>query len=83
MALLNFAKGALAAFWLLAALNLFYPLGDAWYWPVNLIAGATLLAHVGEVALFNKRLSQRPQPWLDCVQVLLFGILHVRGLRQA
>lgn len=82
MALLNFAKGALAAFWLLAILNLFFSLGDTWYWPVSLIAGAILLAHVGEVALFNKRLSQRPQPWLDRLQVLLFGILHLRGLRQ-
>lgn len=83
MALLNFAKGALAAFWLLAILNLFYPLGDAWYWPVNVVAGAILLAHVGEVALFHKRLSQRPQPWLDRLQVLLFGFLHLRGLRPA
>lgn len=55
MALLNFAKGALAAFWLLAILNLFYPLGDAWYWPVNVVAGAILLAHVGEVALNCRR----------------------------
>lgn len=83
MALLNFAKGALAAFWVLAILNLLYPLGDAWYWPVNLIAGAILLAHVGEVALFNKRLASRPQPWLERAQVLLFGVLHLRGLRSA
>lgn len=83
MALLNFAKGALAAFWLLAILNLLYPLGDAWYWPVNLIAGAILLAHIGEVALFHKRLGQRPQPWLDRLQVLLFGFLHLRAMRQA
>lgn len=34
-----------------------------------------------KVALFNKRLSQRPQPWLDRVQLLLFGFLHLRGLR--
>jgi len=47
------------------------------------VAGAILLAHVGEVALFNKRLSQRPQPWMDHLQVLLFGFLHLRGLRQA
>lgn len=82
MVLLNFAKGALAAFWLLAILNLFFPLGDSWYWPVNLLAAGILLAHVAEVALFNQRLSQRPQPWRERLQVLLFGFLHLQALRR-
>lgn len=59
MHLLSFAKGALAMFWLLALANLFVPLGEAWFWPVNLAAAAVLLAHVGEVLLFRQRLQSR------------------------
>ncbi|WP_445938469.1 hypothetical protein [Pseudomonas sp.] len=44
MQVLIFAKGALAAFWLLALLNLLYPMGEGWYLAVNLIAGGMLLA---------------------------------------
>ena len=65
MHLLSFAKGALAMFWLLALANLFVPLGEAWFWPVNLAAAAVLLAHVGEVLLFRQRLQGRPQPWFQ------------------
>ena len=45
MPVLIFAKGALAAFWLLALLNLLYPMGEGWHLAVNLIAGGMLLAH--------------------------------------
>lgn len=83
MQLLSFAKGALAGFWLLAILNLIYPMGENWYWTVNLAALAMLIAHAGEVVLFNRRLADRPQPWLERAQVLLFGVLHLRGLRSA
>lgn len=83
MHLLSFAKGALAMFWLLALANLFVPLGEAWFWPFNLVAAAVLLAHVGEVLLFRQRLQGRPQPWLERAQVLLFGVLHIQGLPRA
>jgi len=80
MHLLSFAKGALAMFWLLALANLFVPLGEAWYWPVNLAVAAVLLAHIGEVLLFRRRLQAQPQPWLARMQVLLFGVLHIQAL---
>jgi putative membrane protein len=80
MHLLSFAKGALAMFWLLALANLFVPLGQAWFWPVNLAAAAVLLAHIGEVLLLRRRLQAQPQPWLARMQVLLFGVLHIQGL---
>jgi putative membrane protein len=80
MHVLTFAKGALAAFWLLALLNLIYPMGEGWQLAVNLIAGGMLLAHVGEMLLFQARLQARPQPWLERAQVVLFGFLHLRGL---
>ena len=80
MSVLIFVKGALAAFWLLALLNLLYPMGEGWYLAVNLIAGGMLLAHIGEMLLFKARLVGLPQPWLQRVQVLLFGFVHLRGL---
>jgi len=80
MSVLIFAKGGLAAFWLLALLNLLYPMGEGWYLAVNLIAGGMLLAHIGEMLLFKARLVGLPQPWLQRVQVLLFGFVHLRGL---
>lgn len=83
MHLLSFAKGALAMFWLLALANLFVPLGEAWFWPVNLAAAAVLLVHFGEVLLFRQRLQGRPQPWLERAQVLLFGVLHIQSLPRA
>ncbi|HBX55528.1 DUF1145 domain-containing protein [Pseudomonas sp. UBA2684] len=79
MHVLTFAKGALAAFWVLALLNLLYPMGESWYLAVNLIAGGLLLAHIGEMMLFKTRLVGQPQPWLQRVQVLLFG----RGLARS
>ncbi|SED68964.1 DUF1145 domain-containing protein [Pseudomonas anguilliseptica] len=79
MHVLSFAKGALALFWLLALANLFVPLGEARYWPVNLAAVSILVAHVGELLLFKQRLQQRPQVWLDRAQVMLFGMLHLQG----
>ena len=80
MSVLIFAKGGLAAFWLLALLNLLYPMGEGWYLAVNLIAVGMLLAHIGEMLLFKARLVGLPQPWLQRVQVLLFGFVHLRGL---
>lgn len=83
MHLLSFAKGALAMFWLLALANLFVPLGPAWFWPLNLAAAAVLLAHIGEVLLLRRRLQAQPRPWLERMQVLLFGVLHIQGLPRA
>ena len=81
MHVLSFAKGALAMFWLVALLNLIYPFGEPLHRPLLLTAGVVLLVHVGEAALFNGRLKTRPFPWLERLQVLLFGFLHLRGLR--
>lgn len=76
----SFAKGALAAFWLLALVNLFYPLGDAWFWPVNGLAAAMLAAHLAEVMVFRKRLNASAKPWLNRLNVLAFGVLHLPAL---
>ncbi|MFI8744452.1 DUF1145 domain-containing protein [Pseudomonas sp. NPDC077186] len=81
MKLLSFAKGALAMFWLVALLNLFYPFAaplDGW---VNWTALALLLAHAFELLLFRARLHGRPGLWRQRLQVLLFGLLHLQTLR--
>lgn len=81
MKLLSFAKGALAMFWLVALLNLFYPFAAPLGGWVNWAALLILLAHVGELLLFRSRLSVLPGLWWQRLQVLLFGVLHLRSLR--
>ncbi|MDH4555108.1 DUF1145 domain-containing protein [Pseudomonas sp. BN417] len=81
MHVLSFAKGALAMFWLVALLNFIYPFGEPLHRGLLWASAAMLLVHVGEAALFNGRLKTRPFPWLERFQVLLFGFLHLRGLR--
>ncbi|KAF1072803.1 MAG: hypothetical protein GAK45_00077 [Pseudomonas citronellolis] len=74
--LLSFAKGALSMFWLAAVLNLIYPFGEL-HRPLLWVSAILLLVHLGEVLLLARRL-----PWLERVQVLLFGVLHLSGRRQ-
>lgn len=78
---LSFAKGALAMFWLVAVLNVVYPFAEPLHGWLLAASALMLLAHVIEMAIFNRRLAQRPQPWLDRVNVLLFGVLHLKSLR--
>jgi putative membrane protein len=81
MNLLSFAKGALAMFWLVALLNLFYPFAAPLGGWVNWAALLVLLAHVGELLLFRSRLQGMPGQGWQRLQVLLFGVLHLQGLR--
>jgi putative membrane protein len=81
MNLLSFAKGALAMFWLVALLNVFYPFAAPLGGWVNWAALAVLLAHVGELVLFGSRLRGLPLLWWQRLQVLLFGVLHLQTLR--
>ncbi|KJU76928.1 DUF1145 domain-containing protein [Pseudomonas chengduensis] len=81
MNLLSFAKGALAMFWLVALLNLFYPFATPLGGWVNWAALLLLLAHVGELLLFRARLQGLPAQWWQRLQVLLFGMLHLQHLR--
>ncbi|HCF6041788.1 TPA: DUF1145 domain-containing protein [Pseudomonas aeruginosa] len=76
---LSFAKGALATFWLVALVNLAYPLGEL-HRPILLLSGVLVLVHAAEILLLNGRLKARPAPWLERLQVLLFGVLHLRSL---
>jgi len=75
--MLKIAKGAVAVFWLLALVNLLHPFAGPY---MTWIAGLVLLVHVLEIVLLHGRLQRQAQPWQDRLQVLLFGVLHVRGL---
>lgn len=75
--MLKIAKGALAVFWLLALVNLLYPFAGPY---MTWAAALMLLVHVLEIALLHGRLQRQAEPWKDRLQVLLFGVLHVRGL---
>ena len=61
---LSFAKGALAMFWLVALVNLAYPLGEL-HRPILLLSGVLVLVHAAEILLLNGRLKARPAPWLS------------------
>jgi putative membrane protein len=44
------------------------------------VAALMLLVHMLEIALLHGRLQRQAQPGKDRLLVLLFGVLHVRGL---
>lgn len=75
--MLKIAKGALLLFWLLALVNLLHPFAGPY---MTWVAALMLLVHVLEIALLHRRLQRQAQPWQDRLQVLLFGVLHVRGM---
>lgn len=52
---------------------------------LKLAGSLLLLTHIIELFLFNGSLRERPQPWFDRVQTLIFGIFHLQsfGRRQA
>lgn len=76
--MLKIAKGALALFWLLALINLVQPFAGSY---MSWIALLMLLVHLLEIALLHDRLQRQAQPWRDRLQVLLFGVLHLRTLQ--
>ena len=76
--MLNIAKGALLAFWLLALVNLAWPFAGPFLgWAALLI----MLIHALEIVLLQARLQRQPQPWRARLLVLLFGVLQVRSLQ--
>ena len=75
--MLKIAKGALAVFWLLALVNLLHPFAGPY---MTWVAALMLLVHVLEIALLHRRLQRQARPWQGRLQVLLFGVLHVRGM---
>lgn len=78
--MLTFAKAVLALFWVLALVNLFLPFAGPY---MSWIALLLLVVHAAEILLLHGRLQRQVQPWKDRLLVLLFGVLHLRGMRGA
>ncbi len=76
-------KCAGLVFWLVAVVNLLQPFTDPIHLAVNLVASVLLLVHLLEVLVFNRTLKTRAHPWLDRLQVLLFGIFHIKSMASA
>lgn len=70
-------------FWLVVVVNLLQPFTHPINLLVNLVASVLLLVHLLEVLLFNRTLKTRAHPWRDRLQVLLFGIFHIKSIASA
>jgi putative membrane protein len=77
--LLLAAKLLVLLFWLFVLGNLASPAAHPFDWMLDLCALSILLLHLAELPLFAARL--RGRPWRDRLQVLLFGGVHLLGLK--
>jgi putative membrane protein len=69
-------KAAFLVFWLAVLANLLEPFAYPFHPLINGVAAALLLLHFIEMLATGARLKSRPSPWLDRLQVLLFGVFH-------
>ena len=67
-------------FWALVLVNLLASFAKPFGVFLHLAGALVLLIHGFELLLFKARLAQRPRPWLERLQVLLFGVFHLFGL---
>lgn len=73
-------KGLAALFWGVLIANLLQPFAQPFALLLNLFGLAVLAIHAAEYLLFKERLSNQPQPLLQVLQVMLFGIFHLLSL---
>ena len=67
-------------FWALVLVNLLVNFAKPFGVLLHLAGALVLLIHGFELLLFKVRLAQRPRPWWERLQVLLFGVFHLFGL---
>jgi putative membrane protein len=67
-------------FWALLLVNQLVGFTQPFALLLQVTGGVVLLAHALELRLFKSRLHNRPKPWLDRLQVMLFGVFHLYGL---
>jgi putative membrane protein len=72
-------------FWMVVLVNQAVELPIPFEMLIKLGGSLLLLTHVMELFLFNGSLRGRSHPWLDRLQILIFGIFHLQsfGRRQA
>lgn len=80
-AMLSVGKVVALAFWLVFGAALAKRFGAPFEQLIYLLAGVLALLHGAQLWLFSGLLSGRASPWLDRVQILLFGIFHLYPLK--
>lgn len=80
-ALLGVGKALALAFWLVFGAALAKRFGAPFEQLVYLLGAFLALLHGAQLWLFSDLLSGRASPWLDRVQILLFGIFHLYPLK--
>ncbi|MGQ7958500.1 DUF1145 domain-containing protein [Pseudomonas sp. SP16.1] len=80
-ALTMLGKALAGLFWLAVGAALGNWLGSPFAQLLYLLAASLLLIHGMELWLFGDRLKGRANPWLDRLQVLLFGVFHLLSQR--
>ena len=80
-ALLIMGKALALVFWLVFGAALTKRLGAPFEQLVYLLAAFLALLHGVQLWLFSGLLAGRANPWLERIQVLLFGIFHLYPLK--
>lgn len=80
-ALTMLGKALAGLFWLAVGAALGEWLGSPFAQLLYLLAASLLVIHGMELWLFGDLFKGRTKPWLDRLQVLLFGIFHLLSLR--
>lgn len=82
-AMLITGKALTLSFWLLCGVALAGVLSTPFAQLIYLLAAFVLVLHGLQLWLFAGSLGRHASPWLDRVQVLLFGIFHLYPLNSA
>ncbi|HEY1026819.1 MAG TPA: DUF1145 domain-containing protein [Pseudomonas sp.] len=80
-ALMITGKALTLSFWLVFGAALAKWLGSPFEQLIYLLAAFLLSLHGLQLWLFSSLLVGRASPWLDRIQVLLFGIFHLYPLK--
>lgn len=70
-------------FWALVLVSWFAGFAKPFGLLLQVTGALVLLAHALELLVFKSRLQHRPKPWLDRLQVMLFGVFHLYALAPA
>ncbi|MCO6055623.1 DUF1145 domain-containing protein [Pseudomonas sp. MOB-449] len=67
-------------FWLVVIANLISPFTRPFEMLLNGAGILLILVHLLEIMLFNSLLRERASPWVDRLQLLLFGVFHLLSI---
>lgn len=70
-------------FWALVLLSPQIAFTQPFTWLLQAVGVFVLLVHVFELWWFKSRFHNRAKPWLDRLQVMLFGVFHLYALAPA